>query len=113
MTLTIRKRRGTLSREYAQHLYSSQAWANCRNAYRSKVGGLCEVCASKGLIVPGEIVHHKIHLTPANVDDPKIALNFDNLQLVCRDCHAEIHKRKKRYKVDEYGRVYVPQTDGK
>jgi len=56
--------------------------------------------------VPGEIVHHKIHLTPENIHDPKIALNFDNLQLLCRDCHGKIHaKHQKRYKVDALGRV--------
>lgn len=71
-------------------------------------GGLCERCLKRGLIVPGEIVHHKIYITPANVDNPSITLNPENLELVCRDCHAEEHAgRQLRYKVDELGRVTV------
>lgn len=60
----------------------------------------------KGLYRAGVIVHHKIHITPENINDPSVVLNWDNLQLVCRDCHAEIHGRlNKRYKLDELGRV--------
>lgn len=72
------------------------------------VGGLCERCLKKGLIVPGEIVHHKIHITPDNVNDPAVTLNPDNLELLCRDCHAEEHTdRRKRYKLDDLGRVII------
>ena len=93
-------------KDYAKGLYSSKAWQKTREAYKRKVGGLCEICWAKGIVKPGEIVHHKIHISPENINDPEIALNFDNLQLVCRDCHAQIHDRKKRrYKVDELGRV--------
>lgn len=60
---------------------------------------------SKGIIRTGEIVHHKIELTPENIHNPDITLNFDNLQLLCRDCHAAVHKPEKRFKVDELGRV--------
>lgn len=38
------------------------------------------------------IVHHKIELTPRNIDDPAIALGEDNLETVCRTCHALIHE---------------------
>ena len=100
-------------REYAQPFYSSAAWDACRTAYKKQVGGLCEVCRAKGLIVPGEIVHHVIHITPKNINDPNVTLNPDNLQLVCRDCHAEIHKRKKRWKVDEMGHVQCPTLQEK
>lgn len=92
--------------KFGQHFYSSYAWEQTRKAYAKKARGLCEVCAAKGLIVPGEIVHHKIHLTPENINDPRITLSFDNLQYVCRQCHAEIHsKEKRRYVVDKNGHV--------
>ena len=61
----------------------------------------------KGLYSPGEIVHHKIHLTPDNINVPEIALSWDNLELLCRDCHALAHKPEKRYKIDEMGRVSI------
>lgn len=72
------------------------------------VGGLCERCRKKGLIVPGEIVHHKVYISPDNINDPAITLNPDNLELLCRDCHAEEHAdRRKRYKLDDLGRVII------
>ena len=78
--------------------------------------GLCEECLQKGLIVPAEIVHHKVHITPDNINDPSITLSWDNLEAVCRKCHAEIHedeyaanehihRRRRRYRVDDFGRV--------
>ena len=98
-------------RDFARAFYTSREWEACRESYRRQVGGLCEVCMAKGLIVPGEIVHHVIHISPKNINDPNVTLNPANLQLVCRDCHAEIHKRKKRYKVGDDGRVYAPLSD--
>ena len=100
-------------KDFAKPFYTSRAWANCREAYRKSVGGLCERCLRAGLIVPGEIVHHKVHLTPSNISDPNTTLNWDNLELVCRECHAREHdlgrKYKKRYEIDEFGRVMVTE----
>ena len=68
----------------------------------ASVGHLCEVCG--GL---GEIVHHKIPLSEANMHDPKISINNDNLQLVCRSCHKRIHDE-----LDGKGRQYQFDKDG-
>lgn len=92
-------------REFAESFYKSRTWQDCRNAYVKSKQGLCEVCLEDGIYNAGAIVHHKIHLTPQNINDPNITLNFDNLQLVCRDCHARIHGREKRYRIDAEGRV--------
>lgn len=93
-------------RDFAKVLYNSKAWQRTRDAYAASVGGLCERCRAKGLIVPGEIVHHKIHLTPDNIDRPEITLSFGNLELLCRDCHGQEHKKvKRRYRVDDYGKI--------
>lgn len=92
-------------KEFAKAFYTSQAWKECREAYRKSVGGLCERCLKSGLYTAGEIVHHKIHITPDNINDPNVTLNWDNLELVCRDCHAEIHGDKRRYKIDAVGNV--------
>ena len=88
-----------------ESFYTSWIWRKCRRAFAESKGNLCEICLSKGLVKPGEIVHHKIHLDPDNIHDPDVALNWDNLQLVCRDCHALIHRPERRFKVDEWGRV--------
>lgn len=99
-------------KEYAEKFYKSRAWEQCRSAYAKSKGGLCEVCLAKGLIVPGEIVHHKVHITPENINDLHVILDWNNLQLVCRECHAEAHHAARfgaarRYDVDQLGRVTV------
>lgn len=91
---------------FAEAFYNSPAWKSARKAYAKSKGNLCERCLAKGLYNPGIIVHHKIHLTPENIGDPSITLNWDNLELLCRDCHGEEHKKiRRRYTVDELGRV--------
>lgn len=92
-------------REFAEAFYKSKTWQDCRNRFVQQKRGLCEVCLARGIFKPGEIVHHKIHLTPENINDPGITLNPDNLMLLCRDCHATAHKPGKRYKVDALGKI--------
>lgn len=91
---------------FAHDFYKSWAWRKCANGYRTSKGGLCERCLKKGLIVPGDEVHHKIRLTPENLKDPTIALNWDNLELLCKNCHLEEH-RPVRWRVDPAGHVMI------
>lgn len=93
-----------MARAFALEFYSSKAWKEARSAYMRSVGGLCEICLSKGVYTPAVIVHHKIHLDPETIKDPDVALAFENLQAVCRLCHAEQHGGR-RFKLDEFGRV--------
>ncbi len=93
-----------LMKPYAEKFYKGKAWQDCRAAYAKSKGGLCERCLAKGIYKAGEIVHHRVHLSPENIGDAGVALNWDNLELLCRDCHAVEHGGK-RYKVDEFGRV--------
>lgn len=94
-------------RDFAKKFYKSKTWQQTRKAYAGSVGGLCEKCLKQGIYKAGEIVHHKIELTPENINDPAVCLSWGNLELLCRDCHARAHGAKKRYKVDEMGRVCV------
>ena len=95
-----------MAKDYAQRFYSSEAWNQCREGYRKSKGGLCEECLKQGVFTPGEIVHHKIQLTPENIHRPEISLDWSNLELVCRICHAKKHgHHPKRYFVDGFGRV--------
>lgn len=72
--------------EPLQRFYSSLAWQKARDYKMASVGHLCEFCGDVG-----EIVHHRIPLTEANLHDPRISISNDNLQLVCRSCHKRIH----------------------
>lgn len=112
-----------MAKEYARAFYSSKAWQSCRNEYAKRRNHLCEDCLRRGIYRPGEIVHHKIELDPINIELPEVALNFDNLELLCRECHArrhehsggrwsEVNKRRKakreasmRYSVGENGKI--------
>lgn len=93
--------------------YATQAWKDTRRNYIKSVGGLCERCLAKGIIEPAEIIHHKIPLTVDNVSDVNISLGWNNLQALCRKCHAEVHdemyaeRSGRRYKIDENGKVVV------
>jgi len=93
-----------MAREFAKRFYSSIEWQQVRNNYSAKKHHLCEKCLNNGLIVAGEIVHHKIEVTPENIDNPEITMNEENLELLCRKCHGAIHGSK-RFSVDENGIV--------
>lgn len=99
-----------MAREFAGEFYKTALWQNARRIYVKSIGGLCERCYSRGIIKHGDTVHHKIHLTPDNINDPDIALNPDNFILLCRDCHAEMHKKQKRYEVEPNGKLRLRET---
>jgi len=95
--------------QYLQPFYSSPAWKACRAAYIKSVGGLCERCRKAGRIAAGAEVHHKVRLTPENINDPRVTLAWSNLELLCEACHkAEHRKTERRWRCDERGRVTIP-----
>ena len=71
-----------------KQFYKSRAWQACRASYWKKAKGMCERCLVKGLYV--------------------IALNFQNLELLCKKCHEEEHHGVKRYKVDKRTGAVIP-----
>lgn len=93
-----------------RQIYDTEAWHKVRNAYKKQAKGLCERCLKNGIIKTGEIVHHKIYINDENQNDPEIVFNFNNLELLCRNCHAEEHrKNKRRFSIDENGVVILHQ----
>ena len=87
-----------------ERFYTTRAWRKARDAVLKDSGGLCQICLSKGLIVPAVHVHHKVHLSPDNLDNPMITLDSSNLIALCEECHAEQH-RTKRWRCDALGHV--------
>jgi len=91
---------------WARRFYNSKAWKLCRESYISKVFGLCERCGK-----PGKIVHHKVYLTPLNIDIPDVSLNHELLEYLCQDCHNKEHHGSAEPLVreglmfDEYGNL--------
>ena len=80
-----------MAKEWARSFYNSKSWKDCRQAYIAEVNGLCERCLKKDIVNPGYIVHHIEHLTPNNINDVEITLNFDNLEYLCQSCHSSHH----------------------
>ena len=96
-------------RSINQSFYKSKAWKDCRNSYIAQ-HSLCERCLAKGRIEAAYLVHHKIHLTEENVNDPTIALSFNNLESLCFDCHNKHHfgsKTERRWSFNENGELQV------
>ena len=67
---------GERLREFARGFYLSKEWRRTRAYIVARDHGLCVKCGR-----PGEIVHHKEHLTPENINTPEIALGENNLEL--------------------------------
>lgn len=95
--------------EFARAFYKSKAWEHTRKAYAASVGWLCEDCAKEGRLVTGKVVHHIVPITPQNITDPSVTLDWSNLRLVCQNCHAQEHRQHKgmRYDILPDGRVIV------
>ena len=100
--------------EAVENFYTTRKWRNCRRAFAESKKNLCERCLKRGIIEPGSKdrpleVHHKIPLTDANITDPKVTLNWANLELLCKTCHdQERDRRPKRWRIAPDGRVMIP-----
>ena len=66
---------------------SSRAWRGLR-LRKLQVSPVCERCDAAGYVKAASEVHHKI---PVSVD-PSREMDFNNLQSLCKQCHAEIHR---------------------
>jgi 5-methylcytosine-specific restriction endonuclease McrA len=88
---------------FAYAFYHSRAWLDCREGYIQSVFGLCEHCGQ-----PGYIVHHKVTLTPANINNPNVTLNWEMLEYLCLACHNIEHGvcKKNTYSITRDGLMF-------
>lgn len=99
---------GGAMQPWAEKFYKSKEWQDCREAFLQSRFYLCGRCGR-----PGKIVHHKVYLTPENINDPMITLSFENLELLCSSCHSNEHNRKYKevvrngLKFDNFGNLVV------
>ena len=109
-----------MARDFARAFYKSAQWKHARESYIT-AHPLCEPCLKSGRVTIGQIVHHIVHLSPENINDHSISLSFDNLETVCRDCHAKEHPEiygkdspaePVRYAFDEDGNLIRPGIGG-
>lgn len=98
--------------------YHSKVWNQVRKNIWLKQNLLCNRCGLPVYVdglsdyLPKEkrrtgIVHHKIYLDNINVYDDNIALNEDNLEGICIDCHNKEH-----FKTNGIRNDYLFDDDG-
>ena len=75
-----------MAKDWAIDFYNSKAWEDCRLAFLQSKFFICERCGGAATIA-----HHKTYLTPANINNPDITLNWENLEALCQDCHNKEH----------------------
>ena len=79
---------------WAVSFYNSKAWKDLRQQLIIEAGYKCSKCGKSYLLEPWQLVgHHKMELTPENVDNVSIALNKDNIEVICKRCHDMVHNR--------------------
>lgn len=95
---------------WAEWFYKSQSWQDCRAGFLTSKLWICERCEG-----PATIAHHRIYLTPENIYDALISLNWDNLEALCKDCHNKEHHKSqgRRYTFDGSGNVIPPVKKSK
>lgn len=82
--------------------YKTTRWKQTRKMYALSKYCICERCGKPIYLsgvndyLPKEkrlkgIVHHKQYLNETNYMNDDIAYSFDNLELLCIDCHNEEH----------------------
>ena len=75
-----------MAKDYAKGFYGSRAWKQTQAAYMESRHYVCERCGGMA-----RIVHHIRYITPGNIQDPEITLNWANLEALCMDCHNQEH----------------------
>lgn len=93
-----------------QQFYSSRTWQKCRTSFLQWENFVCNRC--KGVAT---LAHHREYLTADNMHDYKIALDWDNLEALCHDCHEIEHKRRGQVtaaglEFDDNGNIIQPNA---
>lgn len=79
-----------MAREFSKKFYKSKEWSMTRDYILKRDNYLCQHCGR-----PAQEVHHIIHLSPENINDPGITMNPNNLTSLCRECHFKEHYHDK------------------
>jgi hypothetical protein len=81
-----------------QAFYNSDKWQRFTKLLRMERmqpdgSIICTDCGKRIVKAYDCIAHHVIELDDNNVDDASVALNPDNIELLCFSCHNKRHKR--------------------
>ncbi|PKG22734.1 HNH endonuclease [Niallia nealsonii] len=75
-----------MAKDYAASFYNGTKWRKCSKGYMQSMNYICERCGDLA-----SICHHKEYITPQNINDFNITLNWTNLEALCQTCHNQEH----------------------
>ena len=87
-----------MAKDFSKAFYNSRRWRKNAKAFAESKCWICSRCHNRSITgsgTPRMIVHHKTPLTPENIHDDSIAYGWDNLELLCIDCHNAVHAEGK------------------
>ena len=93
-----RKVKTEMAKDFSKAFYNSRRWRKNAKAFAESKCWICSRCHNRSMTgsgTPRMIVHHKTPLTPENIHDDSIAYGWDNLELLCIDCHNAVHAEGK------------------
>ena len=94
------KKRYELGNIYKYKIYNklinSYTWQKLRHR-KFVANPVCEMCAAEGRAIPTEEVHHIVPVESGRdeAEMRRLAYDYDNLQSLCKACHAAVHAREK------------------
>ena len=78
-----------------QRFYASRRWRELRECLILERHGFCDRCGKNFSDDTSKLIaHHKQHLTDESLKDPKVAVNPDNIEILCQHCHSLQHLEK-------------------
>lgn len=103
-----RERRNESNRDSGDSSAYDATWQKLREKYISR-NPLCERCRRRGETTPAEEVHHVIPIR----EDRHERLNPENLEALCRSCHARATRREDQFDRPRITLVCGPAGAGK
>lgn len=77
-----------------QRFYARKAWMNLRWMLIIQRLGVCARCGKSFADDMSKLIgHHKIDLTMDTINDPMVALNPANVEILCIGCHSHQHPK--------------------
>lgn len=73
--------------------YTSKVWRDLAYSLKIQAYGKCQRCGKQVLDFKYLIAHHKENITEENINNIKISLDPNNIEIICHDCHNKEHRR--------------------
>lgn len=97
-----------------QRFYASKRWRELRDVLIIQRHGVCDRCGKDYSDDTSQLIaHHKEHLTDETLSIPEVAVDPENIEIVCYKCHSHYHPEKGFVKRKQVFIVYGAPLSGK